>query len=265
MRTFFNWGSVYVWIIVLILALKGEVFAGRPLTTDDTETIETGHWEIEFGASYLKYVESSYEDGKFSKKVFRETTLEVSAKYGILNNWDAGITIPYIFADNPEEKNLDGFEDIQIQTKYRLFEEKNILPYYALGVTLKTQSANEDKGLGTGQVEVGVNNIFSKEIGNFTTHLNLGYNFLTKRKGQDDTFCYGLAWEYALLKEKLNLVGEIFGETNFKGDFDANPMSGLVGLNYALTKQLAFDIGSNFGISESAPDYEVIAGFTLSL
>lgn len=250
--------------IVLSLVLSGISSAARPLATDDTGTVEVGHWEIEFGVNYLKQVERGYEEGEHFKNVFKETGLELVTKYGILKNWDIGVAIPYIFIDRPEEKNLDGFEDIQIQTKYRLFEEKEFLPSYALGVAIKTQSANEDKELGSGQVEVGVNNIFSKEIGKFTAHLNLGYNFLTKRKGQDDTFSYRLALEYPLLEEKLNLVGEIIGETTFKCDFDENSMSGLVGLNYALTDWLTFDMGSNFGISEAAPEYEVTGGFTLS-
>ncbi|MCM8770611.1 MAG: transporter [Candidatus Omnitrophica bacterium] len=236
------------------------VFAARPLSTDDTGTVEKGHFELEFGGGYFKEVARAEE----TKEVFRATFIDLTLTVGLLENWDIGLSIPYIFIDNPEEKNIDGFEDIEISTKYRLLEEKKILPSYALGVAVKTQSANEDKGLGSGQVEVAVNNIFSQAIGKFAFHLNLGYNFLTKRKGQDNTFFYGLALEYPLIEEKLNLVSEISGETNFSGNFDENITSGLVGFNYALTDWLVFDMGGRFGISKAAAEYEITSGFTLT-
>jgi len=194
----------------------------RPLATDDTETVEKGGWEIEFGTSYQKREEKGYKEDEHFKDIFKEIDLELVIKYGLLENCDIGLTIPYIFIDNPKEKNLDGFEDIGIGTKLRFF------PFYALGLGIKTESANEDKGLGTGEVEISLNNIFTKDMERITCHLNLGYNFLTKRK-EKNIFFYGFALEYPLIEQRINLVSEITGET----DFDENITMGMVGFNYS--------------------------------
>jgi len=241
-------------LIFLFFSFSQAAFCGRPLSTDDAGTVEKRHWEIEFGISGLKEVERGEEE-EYTKEVIRQTGFELVVTYGLRDNWDMGFSIPYIFIDCPEEKNIDGFQDILIQTKYRLLEEKNLFPAYALGIALKTKSANEDKGLGSDQLELEVNNIFSKEIKPLTLHLNLGYHFLTRRKGQNDIFFYGLAMEYPF-SEKLCLVSEITGETEFKKDFGANSMSILAGFHYALSQWFTYDAGCSLGVSDSAPEYE---------
>ncbi|MCX7661238.1 MAG: transporter [Candidatus Omnitrophica bacterium] len=253
-------------LIFCIFLFSKPCFPARPLSTDDTATTEKGGWEIEFGLTYEKQIEKGFDEDEqtYYKNLYKNTGLELGIKYGVLKNLDLGLVIPYIFIDKNSDKDMNGFEDIIIQTKSRLFEEKAITPSYALGLNLKTKSGNEDKDLGTRQIEVEINNIFSKSIDRLVFHLNLGYNFLTKRKGQDDTFSYGLAFEYPLRQGKLNLVGEFIGETNFEGNFDKNPASLLLGFNYTLTDWFVFDIGCSGGISEAAPEYVFICGVTLN-
>lgn len=183
-------------------------------------------------------------------------------KCGLTENWDAGLEIPYKFIDFAQSGKVDGVGDVNILTKYRFLEESKGMPAFALGLNLKTRTGDEDKSLGTGRIDYGLNGIFSKRMGVFNFHLNLGYTFVDGTDEGDDTFSYGLALEYPL-GEKLNLVGEVAGETEFNGAFDDNPCSGLFGLNYALSKTITLDFGAGFEISEASPDYTITTGMTL--
>ena len=97
----------------------------------------------------------------------------------------------------------------------------------------------------------------------FRSHLNFGYTFVGDPKSENlnDIFSYSVALEYPV-KEKLSLVGEISGETVFDGDFDDNPLSGLVGLNYALSEIVSYDFGIGFEISEASLDHTITTGLT---
>lgn len=259
-------------------------FAARPLATDDAGTVEKKHWEIEFGTTYSKIIERDREVLEIeieetgdivsqeleTKNVIKETDLELVVKYGILDNFDIGVKVPYIFLDMPEDqKNIDGRGDAEVVTKYRIFEEKKILPAYTFGVALKTHTGNKDRGLGTGKIDWFLNNIFTKSIGKFILHSNIGWTFINKGKPKEDTrpddvLFYGLAAEYPLIEEKLNLVAEFIVETEFRGNFDENPSEMLFGFNYSINKNIKFDVGAGFGLTKVSPDWKLTSGFTFS-
>lgn len=136
----------------------------------------------------------------------------------------------------------------------------NFIPSLALSFSIKTETGDAEKGLGTSEVDYGVNGIMSKRIAELTLHLNIGYAFVGE-PGKDN-FSYGWAMECPI-NENLNIVTEISGETDYNGDFDDNPCNGLVGLNYALNKVTTFDLGVRFEISDASPDYSIVVGLTL--
>ncbi|MFH1479294.1 MAG: transporter [Candidatus Omnitrophota bacterium] len=223
-------------------------FAARPLSMDDIGTVEERHIGIESGFEYVKQPD---EERNFSLVV----------KYGLTKNIDIGMETPYQFIDFKESANVDGIGDVKLCTKYRFLEEGD-LPGMALSFSIKTESGDEEKGLGSGEADYSVTGLITKEIGAFTTHLNLGYTFVGEPG--DDNLLYGIALEYPL-NESLNIVGEVAGETVFDGDFDDNLFSGLLGANYSLNEIAALDLGIGFQISEASPDYKIVAGLSLEL
>lgn len=246
-------GKILNLILFLIIALitSSITYAARPLSTDDAGTVEERHIEIESGFEYVKQADEEYN-------------LSFVLKYGLIKNSDLGIEIPYKFIDFIESANVGGIGDIKFTTKYRFLDEIKNLPVLALSLSIKTKTGNKEKSLGSGELDYGLNGIVTKEIGKFTTHLNLGYTFVGEPEGEEvnDIFSYGLAMEYPL-NESLNIVGEVTGETTLDGDFNGNPCSGLLGLNYALSEMIAFDFGVGFEISDASPDYRIITGLTL--
>jgi len=213
--------------------------------------VEARHMEVEAGFEYVKQSD-------------KENNLSLCVKYGIIKKLDLGIEVPYQFIDVSEGDKVDGMGDIQITTKYNFLDETESLPALALSCTVKTKTGDESKSLGSGEIDYSLNGIFTKEIGRFASHVNLGYTFIGESNEEelDDIFSYSLAVEYPLI-ESLNIVGEIVGETTFDGDFDDNPLMGLVGFNYAFDERVCFDFGIRFQIAKVGPDYQITTGLTL--
>ena len=251
--------KAFIGLALFLLIFPSHTFAARPLSTDDAGTVEQGDLEVELGFEYAS--DTDVDDTE------DEYTLAATMKYGLGERWDIGIEIPYLYINREAEDADDdnGFGDYVLSSKYRFVDETDDFPALSLGFSLKTNTGDEDKGLGSGELDYAINTILSKELGKVIGHINLGYTYVGAPEGEshDDVFSYGIAWEYPV-NDRLNVVGELTGETNFEGDFDDNPFAGLIGLNYALSDVATVDFGIGWEISDASPDYLVVAGLTLS-
>jgi len=247
-------GRIFKLIIFLISAFAIInpliAFAARPLSTSDAGTVDEKHLEIESGFEYVKQRDEEYN-------------LSFVLTYGIAQNLDLAAEVPYQFIDLSESVNVDGIGDIKVTGKVHLLDELEKIPALALTLSIKTKTGDKDRGLGSGELDYILNGVASKGIGKCITHLNIGYTFVGEPEGEnlDDIFSYSFAIEYPM-NENLNVVGEVTGETTFDGDFNDNPCSGLVGLNYAINEMISFDFGVGFQISEASPDYRIVTGLT---
>lgn len=191
--------SSVILIFLSIFFLLPNVFAARPLSTDDAAVVAKGTFEVEYGIEYINQLD-------------KEINLSLVIKRGLLENLDLGVEVPYQFIDFKEGAKTDGFSDIKISSKLNIIKDKSTLPDTALSFSYKADSANNDRSLGTGKPEITINSIFSKSVSNITVHTNLGYSFKEDFDDSDneDTLNYALAIEYGV-KDKLNIVGEIAG------------------------------------------------------
>jgi hypothetical protein len=241
--------------VVILFFISIATYCYAALYIDDTVTVDKGHFEVEFSTDYYKDVEKEYdpETEEYTKIICKETNLSLQISYGLMDNWDMGVKTPYKFINDSSSGKVNGFSDIVISTKYRLWQECGILPSFALTFDLKADSANKDKGLGTGRKDYTINSIFTKNIGDNVFDLNLGYNFVGGKT--DDIFFY--SFDVARdLNEKLNLCTEIYGETTFKGNFDKNIFCWALSLGYQLNKAICLESGIGIGISKASPDYQ---------
>jgi hypothetical protein len=244
-------------VISFLLIFPLFAYAARPLSTDDAATVEKGDLEVELGFEYADDADTDDTEDEYS--------FAATVKYGLTERWDLGVEIPYLYIERESDDDDSGLGDYVFSSKYRFVDESENFPALALGFSLKTKTGDEDKGLGTGELDYTLNTILTKALGKIVTNVNLGYTYVGAPEGEnhDDVFSYGLALEYPAT-EKLNLVGELTGETNFEGDFDDHPFGGLVGFNYAFSENIVFDLGFGWGISEASPDYLVTSGLTLA-
>jgi len=237
-------------------------YSQAALFIDDTYTTDKGHIWLEFCLDYYRDAEKEFdtEIGEDIEEASKEWDASAYLSYGLANNWDVGITLPYQFLDDSEGK-VNGFSDLVIESKYRFWEEGKILPSYAFYLDLKTKSANEDKRLGTGKNDYTINNIFTKNIGSNVFDLNLGYIFVGGKP--DDIFFY--SFDIARdLTQNLNLCAEIYGETVFKADSDENIFIAALSLSYQINEIISVELGYGAGISRDSPDYQISQKLTFS-
>ena len=233
------------------------------LFIDDTFTTDKGHFSLEFSVDYYKDIEKEFDPDaeEYIRTVSKEWVITNSIAYGLTDNWEIEVVVPYKFLDSTSTGQTDGPCDVIINTKYRFWEEKRFLPSFALYLDLKTDTGNDDKSLGTGKKNYSVNNIFTKTLGNNIFDLNLGYTFM--EGDTDDILFY--SFDVARdLTDKLNICSEIYGETTFRGNFDKNIFVWALSLGYQLNKMICLESGVGVGISKASPDLQISTTVTFS-
>ncbi len=239
-------------ILCLSLFLASEVQAA--LFVDDTSTTDKGRFELAYWADYYKDTQYNYDEGYKSRT--RETRLCSYLLYGLADNWDIGITIPYGYINYDRETKANGFMDIDIESKYRFLEETDTLPSFALYLDFVSNSANEEKSLGSGDEDIWLNCIFSKTLKqNLWLDVNLGYYF-SGGKDADDvfTYCVGAA---AGFMERLYLYAEIYGEAEFERNFSENVFLAALSIGYEINPSIFVKTGTAAGISDGANDLQI--------
>jgi len=214
------------------------LYAGRPLTTDDSETVEKGKFELEIGYDWIKNIDKT-----------KSQEIGLSLKGGVTDWMDLGISLPYCIKEADQDVNEWG--KLEIGAKFSLLKEKENTPGLAFTVS-GTVSPDE------GDKRYGLNLILSKNFEKLTTHLNLGIYSLKTVDKNENILTYSGAIEYSIA-EKLNFVGEIVGESN-----EVSPFEILIGINYAFSENFTYDIGISFGLNDDTPDWRITTGITLN-
>jgi len=241
-------------LITLIFGLilfPALAFAARPSSISDAGTLDKGSIEVEYGIEYVNEFDN-------------EATMTLAVTGGLLTCLDLGVELPYAFIDAKEASDSDGFSDISISTKFNFIKDNEIFPDSSLSFSYKTDSGNDDRSLGTGKPEYSIKSIFSQAWKLLALHLNLGYTFKEDFEAEEnkDVFTYGLAAEYSF-SDKINLVGEVSGDTVLEQKFHDNSCSVLLGLNYSLNDKVTLDFGIGTEIARVDPDFKVTSGVTI--
>ena len=227
------------------------VFAARPLTTDDAYTVEKGKFQLETGFDFAR---QDNHDREFSPSM--------TLTYGLFERMDMGLGGGYLFIHPAEGQKENGLADTELKIKYRLIDEKDLMPSFAIAGKLKIPTASESKGLGSGKMDFGINLIFTKNLSKrLVLHLNLGYTFIGEDRVNNE-FNYSVAGQF-IISDKWALVGEIVGVNNLNGRKGDDPFSGLLGTYYLITDNIVWDAGVEIGMSKAAPDFRFTTGLTL--
>ncbi len=246
--------SLFCLVLVLpplVLLFTSSTFAARPLTTDETGTVEKGEFQLETGFDFAR--QENYD---------KEFGPSMTLSYGLLSRMDIGVASGYLFVDPAEGKKENGFADTELKVKYRLMDERGRLPSFAVTGKVKIPTASESKGLGSGKTDFSIITIFQKNLSKgLTLYLNLGYTFIGEH-GANNEFNYSLAGQF-VLSDKWALVGEIFGVNNFNGRRGDDPISGLLGIQHIIKDGIVWDAGVEIGMSKAAPDFRITTGLTI--
>jgi len=163
---------------------------------------------------------------------------------------DLGIYETEVGIGYEQDKEENGEFEFSLTIKHGLTERMD------LGVSLPhvmtSPKGEENKGIGSGEIDYNFNSILSKELQFITLHGNLGYTARAK------TASFGIALEYPV-DERLNLVTELIGENK-----SYSPMEGLIGANFSARENLTLDFGIGTGLNDYGSRLNVTGGLTFS-
>jgi hypothetical protein len=239
-------------VIVGLWGLTVDIYAGRPLVTDDADPVERGRVEVEAGLELETSTQSYTLTAPFAFGFGLTDWLEVAIKPSVL----------YVDDQDVSPRRVAGEGDLVLEAKARLPFRPFDLDL-ALVPNLKIPTADENRGLGTGKIDGGALFVITKAFTEtHKVHFNVGYTVTGKTpevKLQDVLFI-GLAGETAipgLAEERLQVVAEAFGTTKEEED-GRGDIQGRVGLRYLALEDLVLDaaIGRSF---TSRPQVEFFA------
>lgn len=229
---------LYLFIIFFIPSL---VYSARPLSVDDAGTVDSGIYETEVGIGYLQDKEGN-----------GETEISLSIKQGLTERMDLGVSLPYVMVSPKGENIKSGMGDAELIAKFNLVKEGDKTPGFSVTFGITMDTGEENKGIGSGEIDYNFNSILSKELQFITLHGNLGYTAKAK------TASFDIALEYPI-DERINLVAELTGEN--KSD---SPIEGLIGTNFSARENLTLDFGIGTGLNDYSSRLNVTGGLTLS-
>jgi len=224
------------------------VSAQRPTLSSDTATTVEGTFELELGATW--------DPGQFWDT---PTTL----KYGsgpsteVFLGWS-----PYVWLELPGE-NRQGIGDLLVGIRHRFHEATESSPSAAVQTTVKLPTADEDSGVGTGELDASFAGIVTRDLGGYFATGYYALDVLGEPSG-------GTVVGHAVaLASTTPLVGRFAGFGEIAGVFlpelDFEPIFSTLGVTYNPRRFLVFDVGVAIGLNEDAPDLRVVVGLTENL
>ncbi len=222
------------------------------MVVDDAPTVEHRHLEIEFGVS-----------GKRQQPGQREYGLPaIGLAYGILPDFEMGMTVRRVDRTGNGEPHAHGFEDIHLTAKYNFIEEQPIFPALAVDIDIKVPTASRSKGLSNGKPEESFRAIITKTFGSVSAHLNLGYTLVhnPQREKLKNRIFGGAATEWAF-RDDYTLVAEVFGASRPARN-ETNEVEFQLGLKYALRPFLTFDAAVGRSLRDTGTDVQGTVGVT---
>ncbi|HZX48252.1 MAG TPA: DUF5777 family beta-barrel protein [Nitrospirota bacterium] len=251
--------------LVFILFFTAPAFARRPLTTQSAYPEKVHRVKLETGVRYMNYPHGD-----------ESNNIDVEVNYGVINNLDAGVEIPYVFwMPSGDVGNVDSLGDMILKSRLLFLKGREgnpisltIQPFFKIPTPENDEDVLESGGGGsgfsTGETDFGFVFIATREMSqSLSAHMNIGYTFINKPSWVDEydnVFSFKVAAEYSA-DDEIDIVGEVTGETN-KDPRYHDFFSILLGARYRIMEGVLLDAGFSAGISDSSPDSATV-GLTM--
>jgi hypothetical protein len=240
--------------LTVFLASYSLSFAYRPFTTEDAGVAGKGVAQFEISWDYLKWRNGD-----------RNNIFLFVPIYGLTDKIELSVEVPCIFSNPSDDDHVNGVGDVNLVGKFLLLAEKGLRPAFTLKGIVKTNSGDEKKGLGSGDIDYSIVAVSSKGINALTLHAMLGYTFVGDNGDENirNIYLYGIAADYALT-EKFHCVAEINGNQNPDRRITEHPVSSLLGITYKVSDMITLDGGVRYGFNDSLPQWNTTMGMTIT-
>ena len=235
---------------LLVVALgPAPAWAGRPLDTEDTSTVEPGKAEVEISGDFAHNPED------------RAWLAKGVLSLGVVPRLEVRIESMLLSLDPDDGRSHGGIGDSLVGLKYRLLDEGDAIPAVLGALTVRLPTGDEDRGLGAEEVDVGVLAVVSKTFGLVTLTGNGGYTFVTRDR-ELEFWTLAASVEYRATAA-WSLLGEIVSALPGHGGPEAAVLR--AGTTYAVHPRVKLDVGVGFGVTRQSPDVLVTFGVTIAL
>ena len=242
---------------IFFLILPSLAAAERPfLFTEGAVPTDKTFYRLETGLVVNRFSSST-----------RQTVLDASLRYGLIQNLELEVDVPYLFLESGgEHENQLG--DLLLKTKIRFIKGREANPLSISGqMFIKLPTAGRDSFMGTtGKPDIGFIAIASKEFTPVVAHINFGYIFIGNPPLEDrvDQLRYSLGLEVKMEEKVFSIIGEIFGTTDVGSTISNGPLGILGGIAYYTEPGIILDLSAGLGLTRDAPDYLFNGGLTYS-
>jgi OOP family OmpA-OmpF porin len=254
-----------------------------------------GHLELSIGlvSTYARHVlDLARADPAARWDAEELVTPQLQAALGLFDRFELGLSLPvHILAgsrapapsSDAASFSAQSLGDLGLHAKARLVDGSVHRVGLGVALSLYTPTGASAELLGEGQVTVRPALLVDGTLDR-ARRLRLGLDvgaFVRPRKhrftdagtGQSralgSQLTYGLALSYAVVPQRLELIGEAFGAADLSGERDGHPLEGLVAAKVYLAAKSYFELGGGAGIlpravaggMTGAPELRVFLGF----
>lgn len=225
---------------------------------------------------YTWQVESSmsYETGKYGtdqetelfywpvtlKRFFSEGDVALTMTYIDINT-AGGVTVVDGTVVEGSGGSGSGLGDTSIKGRYNWIEQNGALPFIDLIARLKLPTADDGKGLGTGEFDMGFGAELARRFGDtYIGFADLTYTFIGSPPGvnYDNRIDADLGLGRQFTQAWMGCVSYDFRSAISPSGNDAHSLSFLA--NFKATPQIRTYGMLEVGLSDGAPDYSITAG-----
>jgi hypothetical protein len=220
----------------------------RPTVSYDTHTTATGTVELEAGFAIDP-------NDRFGSPAL--------LKYGVDERTELFLGFePYVTVDRPGSDG-HGFGDLMPGIRRRVMDQDGSTPAAAYLVAAKIPTADEDEGIGTGEVDLFAAGIVGWDDAAWSAYGMYQLGLLGEpTDGGTDLQHVLTAAGSRPIDNRLSAFGELaFLWTPEQDDED---LLGTLGIAYAYQPGMVFDLGLTLGLSQDAPDAVFQIGTTIN-
>ncbi|MBP7830848.1 MAG: transporter [Kiritimatiellae bacterium] len=174
--------------------------------------------------------------------------------YGIADHWSACVAPGFVSWDVDGGDSESGISDTALMTTYRFMEEKDSGADVAILGRVNLPTGDDDKGLGSGNVEPGFLVLASKTLGPIVAVANAGATaILDADDGEEDFILRGAVECLYPLNEQLNLNALLAAQTA-RADGEDDDVELGFGTRYTPVEQF-FVLGAGYVCLTDAYDW----------
>ena len=239
--------------LIAVSAVRG----ANPLVTDDADTVEAGHFQLNSGVQFARKGSELLISCPLNLVGGLNSRAELGATFGYVSRLGDGAA--------PDEQSADGVMDLLLASKWRLWQTAGNAFKLTARMDLKVPTASSHRGFGTGQVDVAAVLIGTRRFGHTSLDWNIGHSAINAAEGifHDDHVFFGQAVRHEL-NEHWTLIGEAFAELPLGDEAAPAEIHFRGGAQWVVREEFLISALIGTAAGSQSPDVTGLIGFTFA-